>query len=191
MFNRIRQIHLFTAFILTAFILMYFITGFVMIFEETFLRKDRSVSTRTVEIPGIHERSGYTLISALKEHFSVRGQYQIRKNQTGTIVNFRHPGSETIFVMEDQSDSVTATISEKNLISTLHQFHRLHGYNGGWNYQAWAFVYDLSALSMIVFALSGFYLWYRTERTRWPGWLIIIALTLFTAFTLFYLGNLH
>jgi hypothetical protein len=94
-------------------------------------------------------------------------------------------------VVPSHSDSVTVTTKKKNFISALHQFHRIHGYHGGWNYRIWAFVYDLSAFSMIVFAITGVYLWYKTERVRWPGWLILAGFTLFIAFTIYYLRYLQ
>jgi hypothetical protein len=48
-------------------------------------------------------------------------------------------------------------------------------------------MYDLSALSMIVFSITGFYLWYKTERKRLAGWLVLLASTLLTFSTIFYL----
>lgn len=191
MYNRIRQIHLFAAFILTVFVLMYFVTGLVMIFEEHFHRKDNSVTTVTREVPGIRLASGDKLVTTVREHFEVSGQYQVRQGKARTVITFRHPGMEATVVVPNHSDSVTVTTKEKNFISALHQFHRLHGYHGGWNYRVWAFVYDLSALSMIVFAITGVYLWYKTERVRWPGWLILAGFTLFIAFTIYYLRYLQ
>lgn len=190
MYNRIRQIHLFAAFILTAFVLMYFITGFVMIFEDTFQRKDNAVSRTIKEIPGIHTQSDDALLSSLRRNFPVSGQYEIRRNESRIVVNFRHPGTEISAVVLRKSDTVTVTAKNKNLTGVLHQFHRQHGYRGGWNYDLWAFFYDLSALSMIVFAITGVYLWYKTERSKWPGMLILLAFTFFTAFTFCYLNYL-
>lgn len=188
MFNRIRQIHLFAAFILTTFILMYFITGFVMIFGETFERKENSVRKLSKEIPGIHNVSSDTLVSLLKEHFDLHGRYEISRNKSQqTIVDFRHPGTETNVAFGQGSDTVNVIIKKKNFVTVMHQFHRLRGYEGGLNYKAWAFLYDLSSLSMIVFALSGIYLWYKVERNRLPGWLVIITSTAFIAFTIYYL----
>ncbi|MEX2230832.1 MAG: PepSY-associated TM helix domain-containing protein [Cyclobacteriaceae bacterium] len=191
MFNLIRRIHLFAAFILTVFVLMYFITGFIMIFEETFKRTDNSVTSVVKEIPGIQRHSGDTLIALLRSNFEINGQYQIRKNNTQTVLDFRHPGTESQVIVRHGSDSVKVTTKKKNFISTMHQFHRLHGYHGGLNYLVWAFVYDLSALSMILFAITGVYLWYKTEHTKWPGWLIITAFTFFMFFTMVYLSYLE
>lgn len=189
MYNRIRQIHLFAAFILTVFVLMYFISGFVMIFE--FERKDTSARKEVKAIAGIRRASGDSLVALIRSNFDISGQYQVREGDDRTVVNFRHPGTETNVVIPAHADSVTVTVTEKNFVNTLHQFHRLHGYHGGLNYRIWAFVYDLSSLSMIIFALTGVYLWYKTERTRWPGWIILIASTIFTAFTIYYLHYLE
>ena len=191
MFNRIRQIHLFAAFILTVFVLMYFITGFVMILEEYFPRKDNAVTTVTKEIPGIRTASGETLVTQVREHFEVRGQYQVRQGKVRTVITFLHPGTEATVVVPNHSDSVTLTTKERNFVAAMHHFHRIHGYHGGWNYKVWAFVYDLSALSMMIFAITGVYLWYKTERIRWPGWLILAGFTLFIAFTIYYLRYLR
>ena len=186
MFNRIRQIHLFAAFILTVFVLMYFVTGLVMIFENQFQRKDNSVITVTKEIPEIHVASGDQLVTAVRKHFEVSGQYQVRQEKEQTVISFRHPGTEATVVIPNHSDAVTLTTRKKNFVSALHHFHRLHG-----NYRIWSFVYDLSAISMIVFAITGVYLWYKTERVRWPGWLILAAFALFIAFTIHYLRYLR
>lgn len=190
MYNRIRQIHLFAAFVLTTFVLMYFITGVVMIFEHQFERRDNSVVTQARQVPGVRHVVGDELVKRIREEFLLRGQYQVRQNGERTIVTFRHPGLEANAVVNSRSDTVTVTTRKKNLVNVLHQFHRLHGYYGGWNYLAWAFVYDLSSVSMILFALTGLYLWYRTERVRWPGWTILLVSTVFVIYTLIYLSQL-
>ena len=154
-------------------------------------RTDTAVITREMEIPGVRSLSGQELVLKLKNDLSVGGQYQIREAEGVTLVHFRRPGTETDVKVSHSSDSITVTSKQKNGISTMHQFHRLHGYRGGWNYVAWAFMYDLSSLSMIIFALTGVYLWYKTERTRWPGWLLLIGFTFLTAYTLYYLRVLQ
>ena len=167
------------------------ISGFVMIFEQTFERKDKSISTQSLHLPGIGSMQGDTLISSLKKELGLRGQYQIGASAAQTNVNFRHPGTEVRIVINNVTDSVVSTVHEKNAVAVLHQFHRLRGYEGGWHYKLWAFAYDLSAVAMIVFALTGVYLWYKTERARWPGWLTLAAFTLFTAYTFYYLAYLN
>lgn len=191
MFTRIRQIHLYAAFVLTAFIMMYFVTGLVMIFEETFSRTDLQTTTEIKVIPGIRSLTDDSLVVAVQAHTGARGQFVVRTNGEQRQVHFRHPGTETTAIVHEHSDSLKLTTTKKNLVATFHQFHRLHGYHGGWNYIAWAFFYDLSALSMIVFAFTGVYLWYKTEKLKWPGILILLGTTLVTAFTIYYLQHLN
>ena len=122
MFNRIRQIHLFAAFILTVFVLMYFVTGLVMIFEEYFPRKDNAVTTVTKEIPGIRVASGDNLVTTVREHFEARGQYQVRQEKARTVISFRHPGTEATVVVRNHSDSVTMTTKKRNFVAALHHY---------------------------------------------------------------------
>ncbi len=191
MFHKIRQVHLFSAFVLTSFILMYFITGLVMTLEETFKRNETSSTTSVMFIPDIHQADNDEMLSLLKMSLDVHGQYGIQ-NQTPnqTEITFRHPGTETIVVVEKGSDSVHTTVRKKNLVTVMHQFHRLHGYRGGFQYHLWAFMFDIASLSMIAFALTGVYLWYKVEKRKLAGWVVLTVFTAFTGFTIFYLMHL-
>lgn len=133
MFKRIRQIHLFAAFVLTAFILMYFVTGLVMIFENTFSRTDLSTTTSVIVIPGVHSLEDDHLVGVVRSHTSAHGQFVVRRNGEQTQIHFRHPGTETTALVQAHSDSLKLTTKKKNLVAAFHQFHRLHGYHGGWN----------------------------------------------------------
>ena len=65
------------------------------------------------------------------------------------------------------------TTRTENARDVLVGFHRLHGYGGGWLYDMWVLFYDLASLSMIVFALTGIYLWWRLTKRRFWGWLCL------------------
>ena len=60
-----------------------------------------------------------------------------------------------------------AHTKEQNARNILVGFHRMHGYGGGWLYNIWLVFYDLASLSLILFAVSGTYLWWRLARRRW------------------------
>ena len=187
LYNLIRRLHLFATFFLAAFILMYFATGFVMIFEDNFQRKDEQVEKMSHAISPVQTLNNDSLAQWLKQKFNIRGQYKVRQDDHQSVVNFWHPGTVTEVRITHRADSVYLTTKKGNLYTTMHHFHRLHGYQGGMNYYAWSFIFDLSALSMIVFALSGLYLWYKTERERLAGWVVMITFTTLTALTIIYL----
>ena len=64
--------------------------------------------------------------------------------------------------------------------------HRLHGYGVGGLYDLWAFVYDLASASMIVFSLSGIFLWHQTTKKRMAGWICLGASFAFAALMILY-----
>lgn len=187
MYNLIRRLHLFAAFLLAAFILMYFVSGFVMIFEDEFEREDVQVEKIRQSISATQPFSKDSLVHWVKQKFNIHGQYEVRLDTQQAIVNFWHPGTVTEVKVSYPDDSVYVTIKKGNLNTILNHFHRLNGYQGGMNYYAWAFMCDLSASSMIVFAVSGLYLWYKTERKRLAGWVVLITFTTLTAMTIIYL----
>lgn len=186
MYSIIRKLHLYSSFFLAAFILMYFVTGFIMIFEPDFKRGNIQEVRISEAISGVQMHPD-SLIHWLRKEYDIHGQYAVRMEAQQAVVNFWHPGTVTEVKIPYPVDSVFITTKKGNIYTTLHQFHRLHGYQGGLNYYVWAFVYDLSASSMIVFALSGLYLWYKTERNRIAGWIVLSASTLLTAMTIIYL----
>ena len=158
-----------------------------MIMEGSFPRETDEEIKKIEVIPSIGTASDAELIELLKGHFDVNGQYEIQENDRRKRVNFHRPGSSAEAIIPNKTDSVIMTSRKGNNIAILQGFHRLHGYKGGWNYYLWAFMYDLSSLSMIVFAITGFYLWYQSEKNHFVGWLIFGSFSLFTVFVLTYL----
>ena len=73
--------------------------------------------------------------------------------------------------MTAAGDSVHIFRREEDARTTLVGFHRLHGYGGGWLYDIWVVFYDLASLALILFTLTGIYLWYRLTKHRLLGWI--------------------
>jgi hypothetical protein len=187
MYSLIRKIHLYSGLVLAVFILMYFATGFVMIFEPVFKREVESEVKRRIPFDSRPASNPDQLAGLIQEALGVRGQPSVQFRRDYAVVNFIHPGTLTEVRIPNGGDSLFITTRRGNINTTMHQFHRLHGYPGDPAYVLWAFIYDLSCLSMIIFALSGVYLWYKVERRRRAGWLILTGSTLLTATTIIYL----
>lgn len=153
----IRKIHLLATLLLATFIVMYFVTGFIMIFEEHFKRENKVEKVKE-KVDGARSINADSLVRWSMDRYHLQGQYEVRKNEKRTTVDFRHPGTTATVTLYVDNDSVHVEIRKGNLYSAMHQYHRLHGYRGGLTYYAWAFVYDLSSLSLIIFAITGFYL---------------------------------
>jgi len=187
LYRVIRKIHLIATLVLATFIFMYFVTGFMMIFEAPFPRENIKVVKIKERIDDIRSIDADSLVRWSTVKYNLRGQHKTREYEDRIVIDFSRPGTTASLEFTRQYDSVYVEIRKANFNMTMNQFHRLHGYSGGWNYFLWAFVYDLSSTSMIIFSVTGFYLWYKTERRRLAGWLVLAASTILTFSTIFYL----
>lgn len=187
LYKVIRKIHLIATLVLATFIFMYFVTGFIMIYEETFQRRNLSVENVREKIDGIRSIGVDSLADWSRKRYHLRGRQFIKENSESTVIDFSHPGTMASVRVMRSHDSVYVEVKKGNFNTVMHQYHRLHGFGGDWNYFAWAIMYDLSAISMVVFSITGIYLWYKTERRRLAGWLVFAASTILTFSTIFYL----
>ena len=190
MYPWIRRIHLFTGLFLLVFILMYFVSGYLMIHENWFERGDPKKTTRTERLTYAGDLSTSEFASHLEENLGVRGKRQPpRRRPDGSWqFNYVRPGVNHEVVISPAGDEATITRSEFGPVGLAHGLHRLHGYGGGWLYDLWAVVYDLASAAMILFALSGIFLWHQSTVIRWPGWLcLVLSFGLTAAMILYFL----
>ena len=187
----IRRIHLGSAFVLLGFILMYFVTGYVLTHGTWFGEAHEQVVRRTEPFPtdlsASPDAAGFAI--QLRERLGLRGKpSKVDHRADGTWrVNYAHPGHVTEVTIP--ADRWTLALVEKHqgwqrILSVL---HRLHGYGGGGLYSLWAVLVDVAAVSMIAFAFTGLMLWYRLARDRRLGWGILTAGFALTVSTLAYL----
>ena len=176
----LRKIHLYTGLALMTFVVMYFVTGYPMIHHEWFPDSEPRETVRTEPLeyadiadPDIADPESYALY--LQETFDLRGKRQRQRQRDDGSWRFDYfrPGTDIKVVVALDGKSVTITTREHGAKQTLIGFHRLHGYGGGWLYDLWVVFYDLASLSLIVFAFSGIYLWYRLTRRRLLGWIFL------------------
>jgi hypothetical protein len=166
---------------------MYFATGLIMIFEETFPRDNIKVDKIKERVDGIRSIEGDSLAEWSRGKYNLRGRHLIKENKESIVLDFSRPGTMASVRVLRSYDSVYVEVKRGNFNTVMHQYHRLHGLAGGWTYFTWAVLYDLSAISMIIFPITGLYLWYKTERNRSAGWLVLAASTILMFSTIFYL----
>ncbi len=188
----IRRIHLYCGFMLMAFVVMYFVTGYVLTRGSLFGKASETTTQRTVPLNSAMlspKPDEDAFAAALQEQLGVSGKRSPAKRHAdgNWRFTFFHPGHRTEVTLA--ADLKSASITEKRFgwQRVLVGFHRLHGYGGGWFYNLWAALYDLASGAMIVFALTGVVLWYRLARPRWPGWVLLACGFGFTASMLGYL----
>jgi hypothetical protein len=191
MYDTIRRIHLYTGVGLLAYVVMYFVTGYVLIHADFFPATPPVKTTRDAPLAAAPDTSAEEYSDLLRRQFSLAGKRQppVRTKDGGWKFEYVRPGVTHEAVVPKEGGRVRVTTSEHGARQVLVQFHRLHGYGGGWVYDLWMVLYDLASAAMIVFALSGIYLWYKLTRRRLLGWALLAASFAFTAGTVIYLAN--
>jgi hypothetical protein len=188
-YDLIRRIHLYAGLTLLAFVLMYFVTGYVIIHHDWFPSAEASRTTREEPLSAAPGAGVEEYSAILQRQFNLAGKRQPPsrgKDGSWKFVYVR-PGRTCEAVVPAAGNVVRITRSDLSTAATLVGFHRLHGYGGGWVYDVWAVVYDLTSAAMILFAVSGIYLWYKLSRRRLLGWLFLAASFGFAAGTVVYL----
>ena len=175
MYSILRKIHLYTAMILLCFVVMYFVSGYPMIHEDLLPNPDPDRTTRTESLHRAGDMEPEAFSAHLQQEFDLRGKRLEPKHLRDGGWKFRYfrPGTEHEAVVDADGNRVRITREEEHFRRTLIGFHRLHGYGGGWLYTLWAILYDLASLSLIVFALTGIYMWYKLTSKRLLGWILL------------------
>ncbi|MGH7770298.1 MAG: PepSY-associated TM helix domain-containing protein [Candidatus Binatia bacterium] len=188
-YTLLRKIHLYTGLAILIFLVMYFVTGYPMIHYDWFPKPEPEKTTRTEPLRYTGPKEPEAFANYLKETFDLRGK-AIRRRQLpdgGWEFRFTRPGTFYEVLVPPSGDSARITTRSENAVETMTGFHKLHEYRGGVVYSVWTIFYDLASFSLIVFAFTGIYLWYRVTKKKLLGWIFLGISYGYAAATVLYL----
>lgn len=188
-YTLLRKIHLYAGLAILTFVIMYFVTGYFMIHHEWFPKPAPAKTTRTERLSYASTQEAAGFSDYLQETFGLRGKpAQQRRLKDGSwVFRYSRPGTFHEAVVVPAGDTVRITTRNENAIDTMVSFHRLHGYGGGTLYSMWTFLHDLAAFSLILFSVTGVYLWYKLTKRRLLGWILLGISYGYAAVTVLYL----
>ena len=184
MFVLVRKIHLYSAFVIAAFLLMYFITGIVLIMENNFPRKN--VKEVSEKIFFNHAEAEEVTLAHLCKKYEIHGHERKTLQGNGITYSYFKPGYRAEIIFTANEDSVLLKIKKGSFGVLMSDFHRLRGFDSIIHI-LWGVFYDLSCLALIVFAFTGLYLWLKIEKQKLIGIIFLLTSTVVTAFTVWYL----
>jgi hypothetical protein len=194
MYDAIRKVHLYSGLVVLSFLMMYFVSGYVMIHRPWFGGQSNKppANVRTESLAGYAgPRTAEALAAYVGEEFDLHGRANIppaaRQPAKSIRFNIVRPGTIHQVEIPHDGDAVTITTTRENIAGVLVQLHRVHGYGGGAIWNAFVFFNDLASASCIVFALTGVYLWWKTAKRKIWGVLCLTASCAYTAGTILYL----
>jgi hypothetical protein len=174
MFVLIREVHAYCGLILLLFTVMYAATGYPLVHETEFnLEADAVVSTVSLDFAG--DPDGDALYDYVASTFGVRGQrrpVEVLENG-GRNLFFTRPGWTVRFEVAPDLRSAQVFTREGSLFQKTVQLHRIKGFSGGPAFIVWGLMVDLVSLAMLVFVVTGIYLWWVRSKDRRFGWAML------------------
>ena len=184
----VQKIHSITSMIMLSFMLVYVMTGIIMINRDllTMPKVEVSHSTVLVEKPMNGDPKDYAMY--LKKTLDLRGRTEFRKdNKDNWIFHFNMPDEGYQVTLTPAQDTlyIRHSSQDMNLNAVVHRIHVLRGFKGGWEYTAWAVMYDTSCFAMILFAITGIIMWFKRRKQFRHGWWYLLAGILIPVFFIY------
>ena len=173
----LRLIHRYSGLALMTFLLMYFITGWVMVHEPWWNHPKAEVHEARLYLPPPPALAEGKLPDYFADTLGLTGRLdRMHTRDDGSLLlEFHHPGRHQRLVYFPDTDSVHLRDSYQGPRGVIHGLHRTHGYGGGWVYTATALAMDLCGLALLLFVATGIWLWLKLIPQR--GWgLLMLAL---------------
>ena len=172
-----RQIHLFAGLILALAILFYAVSGITFVYAKWIPREPTRDSTVTAPIPAAFATSDAKLREYVASQAHARGRTDgFNAIPTGGFrQRWNAPSMRVDADVSADHTQLTITRAKSGPLRILRNFHTLSGASGGVGYLAWWLLLDVVSVAMLVFAVTGFLLWYRSTKDRRLGWFIFGA----------------
>ena len=170
-----RQLHLFSGLILAVAVLFYTVSGVTLVYAKWMPRESAKTFTTRVAIPASAATDDGALRAFVAKSVAAKGRTEglVSVKPNGLRQRWVWPAGSAEAEVPAGRDSLTITRTRFGPIRTLRMFHVLVGARGGIGYFAWSMLLDVVSLATLLFAVTGFLLWYRTTKDRRLGWLLL------------------
>lgn len=186
-YRLVRQIHLYSTLVTTAFLLMYIVSSIMFMNHDLFHVDvaEESESNLKVAPEEINEENWPGFL----KNNGIRGKlWRERVNKEGDhIREYESAGADTrITIFRDKSE-VKIVHSKLNLSGQITGVHRMRGYGGSFLYNAYAFILDIVGICLILFTVTGVILWLKLLQFNKVAWAILISGFIYVSAVIAYL----
>ena len=177
MYHVIRKIHLYCGLIILSFLMMYFVSGFIMTHRPWFVISRTAPTSRTVALESSGDQSMEQLATDVQRQLGLAGRIQFPQQQPedGTRFWLNHPGTEIRVDVLPREKLIRLTTQREPWVGKLIMLHKVSGYDAQPLFDAYSLFCDVAGASLIIFALTGVYLWWKTARHHVWGILCLTA----------------
>ncbi len=161
---------MYSAFITMTFLVMYFITGYLMSKSEWFDHENPAPDVQTVLMAKPLLADDEALYGFLKDTLDIAGRFNNSwTNQGTTYYEYLSVKKQTVVSLDSSNTLVKIKIAEKNKIGNITAYHRMHKYGGPLAYNLYILLMDLASLALLLFVITGVYMWLNLAKYRWLG----------------------
>ena len=174
-YKALRTIHFYSAVLTAVFLLLFFITGYLINRYNWFDHRPVEPIVRTYEREIPNFPTDRALAHWVKKELKITGKIDwIGGGEVDDkSIEIVTPKLNHMIKVSKKSGKLVHETRQNNTFEMLSVMHRVHGYGGGLWYDIYLFAMDLASLALLIFAISGIYLWLRLLRMKWLGWLIL------------------
>gem|GEM_PF-1610586 len=171
-----RRVHSYCGLALLFFIAMYAVSG-AGIIHSSQLDLAPQIVTERVTLDVVGNPDGAELARYLAGKFGAhsRGEPTAVRENGRWIVSFIEPGGVVRFDVEPNLRSASMERRKGSLVQKLVALHKVSGFEGGLAYTAWGALVDMVSLAMVLFTVTGVYLWFVSTRDRRLGYAVLVA----------------
>jgi hypothetical protein len=190
MYHLIRRIHLYSSLVIILFLMMYFVSGYMMIHGPWFHTSNHPQPVQTAALESSADCPPEQVAANVKKQLHMVGRIQFPVTQPAGMTRFwiNHPGTMARVDVSPSDKLIRISTVRTGLIGTLVMLHKIAGYDDIPLYDLYAVFSDLSGVSMILFALSGVYLWWMRTKNHFWGILCLAASCAYAAGIMLYLA---
>ena len=177
MYNAVRKIHLYAGLVILIFLMMYFVSGYVMTHRPWFVGPSPPPLRRTVTLDANAALPPPQVAAYVKKELALPGRIQFPQKQPAgeTLFWAVRPGSMVRVDVVPGSHVVRLTTQRVGWIQTLIMLHKIAGYDDEPLFDLYALFSDLAGFSMILFAFTGIYLWWKRVKNHALGIAFLMA----------------
>jgi hypothetical protein len=171
----LRRTHMYLALFLSPWMLMYALSTLAMNHREYFIakhgrgpipfEKERELTYNGSFDPAAEPRA---ISRQLLASLDLEGAHAVNRRPDGTIViNRQDLRTPRRVIYTPESNRVVVEKQEPRMNAFLERFHRRRGYSTGYALDTvWAVSVDAVIAAMVVWVLSGLWMWWEMKSTR-------------------------
>lgn len=168
-----KKIHLYASMILFVQLLMYVVTGFILSNHNIFPHGEVERTSTHLPFAKPDNVSFEELNKYVKSTYQINGRASEAKqrNDGRWEVWISRPGLFHHIIFNENMDTISIYQNRQMTLGRVaSRLHFMRHYEGGWKYVIWAILYDLSAIALIVFSITGVYMWWRLRKKYKAGY---------------------